>query len=335
MPEIDQTPLQQMRKRFKKRDRELVAEHHGITVDHPALDELLLVATTYDLDPLMGHLWLVDDDFDRPVVEDGKPVDGDVNLKVGITRDGLLVVARRDERYQGMEFDAVREKDIFKTKRDGGDVSIFHEYPDLPDGSAEGSDPAEEYRGAIIGAYCKVFVDGHKPTYYFAFMSEHGVFETSDGNRIFKGAWRYQSAMIIKAAQSVTLRLATGITGVVGIDEVKRGSEVVAAAPEGNFESPREFLSGLAGRVDPEVLVTLIDEVESANQATPNSWSLAKLRMRLGASDPVKLEEAVEKTLHEIDREAEARLTRERDGGGDVTPPGGDSPAEASVPAAG
>jgi hypothetical protein len=311
MAQRTKTPAQLAKQRFKKDDREIIAAHHGVDAEHPALEQLLIVAVTYELDPLMGHLWLVDEDFDRPEVKDGAPVSGDVNLKVAITRDGLLVVARRDPRYQGMEFDAVRENDIFKTKRDGGDVSIFHEYPDLPTGAGDGADPAEEYRGAIIGAYCKVFVEGHKPTYYFAFMAEHGVFETEDGNRIFKGAWRYQSTMIIKAAQSVTLRLAMGITGVVGIDEVKRGEPdaAPAAATASAPESPEAFLAGL--EIDPEVKATLIDEVNSANEAEANSWSLAKLRMRLGVSDPAALEDAALKTLSEIDDFFAARKAAE------------------------
>ncbi|MGH2937210.1 MAG: recombinase RecT [Solirubrobacterales bacterium] len=305
------TPAQLAKQRFKEKDRELIAAHHGVDADHPALEQLLIVAVTYELDPLMGHLWLVDEDFDSTAVKDGAPVSSDVNLKVGITRDGLLVVARRDARYGGMEFDVVREKDTFRTKRDGGDVSIFHEYPDLPTGGGDDGDPAEQYRGAIIGAYCKVFVEGHKPTYYFAFMAEHGVFETEDGNRIFKGAWRYQSTMIIKAAQSVTLRLAMGITGVVGIDEIKRGEPdaAPAAATASAPESPEAFLAGL--EIDPEIKATLIEEVNAANAAEPNAWSLAKLRMRLGMSDHGALEDAAQKTLSEIDDFFEARKAAE------------------------
>jgi hypothetical protein len=301
-PPASKTSLKRSRELYKKKDRATVADHHCIVPEHPVLDVLLAFCVEYGLDPLGGHVWLVDDKYDRGRAENGEPTGNlraaEVRLDVGITRDGLLHIANGDPRFEGMEFDVVRARDTFKAKRDGGDVHITHEYPDLPDADGEGK--AGDYRSEIIGAYCKTFVKGRKPTYYFAFLAEHGQFDGDDPS----GTWgNYQSLMIIKSAQSPTLRLGLGVSGVVGLDEIKRGDgEKPVARPEPK-ESPAEFIAGLDLEEGTKTLLT--DKVEAANEAEPNSWSLAKLRMRLGMTDKAALEEAVSKTVEELDQQAE------------------------------
>lgn len=284
MTETSKTSLALARTRYPKKDREAIAAYHRVDPENPVVPVLLSFCVQYDLDPLGGHVWLTDENFERTVAKDGDPApkirDAGAELKVGITRDGLLFLANRNPAYGGMEHDVVCENDSFQVKRDGGDVSIFHEYPELPGGDAEGR--VEDYRGEIVGAYCKTFVEGRKPTYYFAFMKEHGQFDVGDDEkREFYGAWKYQSAMILKAPQSVTLRLALGVTGVVGLDEIKRGKEdaPVAAASPTPMEDPAEYLAGLD--LEKGLRTELTNAVERVNDLQANAWSLAKLKMRL------------------------------------------------------
>lgn len=291
--------LKRSREVFKKKDRAIIAQAHGIDPEHPVLETLLSTAVRYELDPLGGHLWIVDRDAERVAKDGADPAPADAELRVGITRDGLLVVARRDERYGGMQFDAVRSEDTFKVKQTPEGPEIVHEYPDLE--VAEGA-KGDDYRGPIIGAYCNTFVQGQFPTYYFAWMSEHGQFN-SDGD--LDGTWAvYESGMIIKSAQSVTLRLAFGVTGVVGVDEIRRGEPEAESSRE-EPPDPTPFLLDLD--LPTELKDPLVDMVAAANDAEANSWSLAKLRMRLSSEDPAILRKNAEGVLKELEDEAARR----------------------------
>jgi hypothetical protein len=316
-----ETSLQKMRSQYKKKDREVVARHLGIDADHPVLDSYLATAVQYDLDPLLDHLWIVDNSGERAAA-DGEPLDADRDLGVGITRDGLLVVARRDERYGGMEFDAVRSKDEFQVRHEDGDVKIVHAYSPLG-GEAE-PEKIAEYRGELIGAYCKTYVEGQIPTYYFAWLNEHGQFRDGTEGRELAGTWAiYQSTMNIKAAQSVTLRLAFGVTGVVPVDEIKRGREDASAeATKDAPPDPTPYLMEL--EIDPDLKGLLIEEVARANDLEPNAWSLSKLKMRLGAGRP-DLEDQAQRVLSEIEDQNARRTASEGDGSGEpnVTAPAG------------
>lgn len=326
----EQTSLKRSRALYKKKDRETIARHYGIEPTHPVLDVLLAFCVQWGLDPLSGHVWLVDDNFDRAAT-DGEPAKEDAELKVAVTRDGFLAIAHQDPSWGGMIHDAVHAKDTFKVKREGGEAAISHEYPDMPGAEAEGN--PEDYRGAIIGAYAQVYVKDRKPSYYFAWMKEHGQFKVDEnGERIFEGSWTYTSGMIIKSAQSVALRFALGITGVVGIDEIRPDQKAPPpAAPDPEFDAPADFISSL---VLPEDLqAELLAKVEEVNASVPNSWSLAKLRMRLTV-DADSMEEAARRVVGEVDRELKVRAERGNGAAeGDVTGSGGGSPAEESVPA--
>jgi hypothetical protein len=299
--EAEANSLKRSREVFKKKDRAIIAQSHGIDPEHPVLETLLSTAVRYSLDPLGGHLWIVDRDAERVAKDGADPAAADADLRVGITRDGLLVVARRDERYGGMQFDAVRSEDTFKVKQTPEGAEIAHEYPDL----SIGEDGKADYRGVLIGAYCNTFVEGQFPTYYFAWMSEHGQFN-ADGD--LDGTWAvYESSMIIKSAQSVTLRFAFGVTGVVGVDEIRRGDPVVEEPARDEPPDPTPFLLDLD--LPTELKDPLVDMVAAANDAEPNAWSLAKLRMRLSSDDPAILAKNAEAIVEELTAEAERRTS--------------------------
>lgn len=284
---------------FDTREKRQIAAYLGIDPRDDAFIPYLATCAQYGLDPVMGQIWLME-------VKEKGAKDGEEKKrkKPAVGRDGFLAIARRTPEYEGMEFDVVCSKDTFEKRTENGIPRVLHEYPSMPTEFEEG-EVAANYRGDIVGAYCIVYVRGKKPTYFFAWLKEHAQTWTSnDGRSGYARAWKYTSVMIIKAAQSIALRLALGITGVVGADELKPEStepEALTSGTGGGPPSPAAFLSEL--EVDDELKDRLQREVARANAESPNSWSLAKLQMRLAGRD----EDAVLRVLEEVQKENHIR----------------------------
>lgn len=289
--------LRRIEETFTEDEKTQIAAYLGIEAANPVFVPYLATCAQYGLDPVMGQIWLI------PLEEkakDGEPAK--TVYKPAVGRDGFLAIARRTPEYEGMEFDVVCARDTFEKKTVGGIPHVLHEYPPLP---KEGEEiiPAK-YRGDIIGAYCIVYVQGQKPTYYFAWLKEHAKVGTNSGTgeSYYKSAWKYTSAMILKSAQSVALRLALGITGIVGADELKPESTSPELEGEaGAVQSPAEYLADL--QIPDDLRTALQTKVATANEEAPNSWSLAKLKMRLESRG----ETGARQVIDEIDREMETR----------------------------
>ena len=120
----------------------------------------------------------------------------DGNPTIMTSRDGYLKIADRHESYDGLVSDVVRKNDKFRRKKD----DIDHEY---------GTD-----RGDIIGAYALVYrKDRRYPVYVFAPYEEY---------RASTKAWRqYPSAMILKVAESMSLKRAFTVSGLVSKEEMQ------------------------------------------------------------------------------------------------------------------
>jgi hypothetical protein len=93
------------------------------------LSMFLATAERYDLDPVLGEVWLA-------------PMNG--ALKVVTGRDAMLKAARRTPGFTGIVSGVVYEKDSFKLLRSGDDVKVTHEI--------NGFD-----RGPMMGAYCVAY----------------------------------------------------------------------------------------------------------------------------------------------------------------------------------
>ena len=147
-------------------------------------DELkmfLSIATTYGLDPFLREIWCVDMNG-RNVITTG--------------RDGYLKIANRNPNFDGMVSDVVHAGDRFMKEGD----NIKHVY-------------TVSNRGPIVGAYALVYrKDRAHSSYFFAPFSEY--------NKGFNAWKQYPSAMIQKVAESMALKRAFSISGLVTEEEI-------------------------------------------------------------------------------------------------------------------
>src|SRR6056297_913310 len=138
------------------------------------------IAKSYGLDPFNGEIFFWK--------MNGKPT-------IMTSRDGYLKIADSHPAYDGLVSDVVRANDVFKRERD----NINHEY---------GAD-----RGDIIGAYALVYrKDRRFPVYVFAPFKEYNA-----GTRVWA---HYPSAMILKVAESMALKRAFTVSGLVSREEM-------------------------------------------------------------------------------------------------------------------
>jgi len=146
-------------------------------------DELrmfLHIAKTYGLDPFNKEIFFW-------------KVDG--NPTIMTSRDGYLKIANRNKNFDGLVSDVVRKNDKFIKHMN----SVEHEY---------GTD-----RGDIIGAYAFVYRKDRKyPTYSFAPFEEYNA-----GTKVWNS---YPSAMILKVSESMALKRAFSVSGLVSKTEM-------------------------------------------------------------------------------------------------------------------
>jgi phage recombination protein Bet len=163
--------------------KEEVETIRNTVADNANPDELrmfLHIAKSYGLDPFNKEIFFWK--------IDGRPT-------IMTSRDGYLKIADRNPNYDGLVSDVVRENDKFRRKETG----INHQY---------GTN-----RGQIIGAYALVYRKDRKyPVYVFAPYDEY---------KADKRVWNsYPSAMILKVAESMALKRAFTVSGLVSREEM-------------------------------------------------------------------------------------------------------------------
>jgi phage recombination protein Bet len=140
----------------------------------------LHIAETYGLDPFNKEL------FFWKV---------DKNPTIMTSRDGYLKIANMNEAFDGLVSDVIRANDRFSKNENG----IEHKY---------GSE-----RGKIVGAYALVYRKDRKyPVYVFSPFEEYKAH-----NRVWSS---YPSAMILKVAESMALKRAFTVSGLVSQEEM-------------------------------------------------------------------------------------------------------------------
>lgn len=217
----------------------------------------LEVAARYDLDPFAGQIYAAS-------MGKGK------GTAIIVSRDGLLSVAHRQPSFRGMVGDVVRERDEFESSFKDGKRTISHTYETNPKGEKTSDHP----RGKIIGAWAMVYREGHEPTYFFAEWAEYNT---------GKMTWLAKpSAMILKVPESMSLRKAFSISGVVGEDEVAKEMANLSSVPE------EPDWGG-----DPVLSSRLQAAVEAAREAVPGSFRPPKVKALLEGADHERRQEVL------------------------------------------
>ena len=179
--------------KWDKQQIETIKKTVAVNATDEELNMFLSLCATYSLDPFAKEIWCIK--------MGGKAI-------ITTSRDGYLKIANRDPNYEGMTSDVVRAGDKFM--KQGGEIN--HAY------SAN--------RGQIIGAYALVYrTDRKVPAYFFAPFDEYCKKDNA--------TWRqYPSAMIIKVAESMALKRAFSISGLVTEEEIGTGQEQKAQQPQ-------------------------------------------------------------------------------------------------------
>lgn len=281
---------------FTEEEMKVLAQFMRVPEGTPALRPLVAITLRWGLDPFAGHVYLI------------KQRDG--SFKPAAGRDGYLAIANQQEDFLGVQGDVERDGDTFSvewvTERDGMRPQVTHAYG-LRD--AEGKRIA---RGGIIGAWALCSRRGRLPQYYYAPFSEH----KRDAE---KTAWSYASAMILKSAYSMALRLTYGITGMVPVDELRSDDlpQVDGGAPGEDtvIDYQGEVETALEAVEDQGLRARLRDALE--RQPDPYEWSPARIDMMFRGrpeADQEALIKALEKSAPEpedadvVTPEEEARL---------------------------
>lgn len=280
---------------FPPERRTQLAQFLNVDAENPAFMPFLEIAASYQLDPVLGEIWLI------PVknrIKDGNVWrDGPAKYRPAVGRDGLLKVARRDVSFRGVKFDTVCAEDTFIVSHNTEDPDapprIRHEYP-----------AKITERGAIMGAWAICYLRDRPPVYFFASLKEHGRTKDYDGKVTWEGAWSYTSSMIIKAAVSYVLRIGFGVSGLIPYDELQAGLSVDGTAeevPEEVAVAPEdaEVWDHVLSVVGPDGVAKLRAATSAAG------WGLAECELKLGGQDVEGFRSILAELVREQPTEAE------------------------------
>ena len=259
-------------------------------------DELQLflhLAQTYGLDPFAKEIWCIKY--------------GNSAATIFTSRDGYLKIANGHPAFDGIHGDVVRERDHFAPTRLGeGETGVDHAY-------------AQGDRGKIIGAYALVFRrDRRHPAYVFAPFDEY--FAPSNGT------WKkYPSAMILKVAESMALKRAFSISGLVTREELgssvpdgPEAAEVVAETRLVRPAAPRPLPSGRTAPAFPGASLYGGEEPAQAVEVAPVTQAVEVVTIADGPH-PDEVARQLDETLALVPEADGPTLRRWLDAAGDGT----------------
>lgn len=178
---------------FDPQSVETIKNTVAVGATNHELSLFLYTANKFGLDPLLGEIWFV-------------KFGSTPSIQVG--RDGLLVIAQRDEGYETPISQAVYSKDEFELDVSAGRVRHII------------TQPAD--RGTLVGAYC---ITPHKYRAPVVTWVSYEEYSRSWGQK--NPVWKTNPAeMIRKVAESQSLRrqyAGTGLAGVYVQDEFGPG----------------------------------------------------------------------------------------------------------------
>lgn len=267
------TPITEMaRAAFQEEQVAVIRDTVAADCSPAELHMFLEIAARHRLDPFLGEIYAA-----KMGGRDG----GTGRVTIMVPRDGFLAVAQRNDDFEGMDGDVVREKDEFTVMRVSGGREVEHTYT--------GSD---KDRGPILGAWAMVYRRGRKPTYFYASIEEY---KPPPGKKLDYSPWsKQESAMILKCAESTCLRKAFSITGVAGAEEMER---VRVEAVQHPGADPNEVEWG----DNPILAEQLRAYFNAMNELQPGAYKPAKVRVMMRGKSEDERREIVEQLAEEIE----------------------------------
>lgn len=218
----------------------------------------------YRLDPFAGQVYLA-----KMPGKDGEPP----SYKTIVARDGLLVIANRYPEFGGMEGDVIYATDKIARTEDG----FVHTYAEI--------EAEKRMAQEIIGAWCRVFREGRKPTF---FLAKHASYRRTN-----KSWSQYPDAMILKVAESMALRKAFSITGLIPEDEVGARYD-----PDlGGVVEQEPVSQEPDWGPDPELARRLQTAFAEANRVRPGAFLPQKIRLTLAGVDQLRRTEILQQVV--------------------------------------
>ena len=217
----------------------------------------------YKLDPFAGHAYLAKmpgQDGEPPTLQDHR-----VPRRAAVHREP-------HDDFNGMEGDVIYATDILERTREHGFV---HTYAAIP--------AAERMKQDIVGAWARVYRGDRKPTFFLAPFKSY-----KRGNK----SWtQYPDAMNLKVGESMALRKAYSITGLIPEDEVgARYDDRYGGVVEQDQPVEQEPDWG----PDEDLAKRLQIAFGEANRIRPGSFLPQKVRLKMAGADQLKRTEILQ-----------------------------------------
>lgn len=234
------------------------------TVAKNATDEemamFIRICETYKLDPFLKEVWFMkvpkkvvvgkkangSEIWDYPRLENGDIDYSKAEAKIMTSRDGYLKIAQNHPEYVGPPLSfSVHEGDEFVV--DAENYSVKHKF-----GSK---------RGRILGAWSRCDRKGKKPSIIFVPFSEYYT--------AYSNTWKqYPTAMIIKVAETFTLKRQFGISGMVTQEELAIQDDNIAESLDRVDLNHKPVLPGSNTAPTKEETPVKSEPVTTSNKAT-------------------------------------------------------------------
>lgn len=177
----------------------------------------------HDLDPIIKQIWTI-------------KING--TMQPVVSRDGLLSIANRytgskwsniNGEFLGCSSDVIHEYDHFdksyRNREDGTQEVAIEHSPRNVEGKPTHGGMDGELRGSIVGAWARVRRRGHDDVFYLAYRQEYDKKQA---------VWKsHPHAMMVKVPETMALRKAFSVSGVVGETELTQGegANISSATP--------------------------------------------------------------------------------------------------------
>lgn len=185
--------MEQIQK-YTTEQRQLILSTCAKLATKEEFETFMYLCEQYGLDPIKKEIWFIKYGSATPIIQ--------------TSRDGYLKIANTHPQFDGLESDVVYQGDTLLKRQNG---SILISYAD---------EHMKFEKGKLRGAFCNVFrKDRSIAVSIFVSIQDYA----KDGSTIWK---QYPNAMILKVAESMALKRAFAISGLVTKEEIEDDGEV-------------------------------------------------------------------------------------------------------------